>query len=43
MKIRSSILLLVSLALSASAVAQCVLDPIHVERIEGRLLFGFQI
>jgi hypothetical protein len=42
MKIRSSILLHVSLSLSVSAVAQCVLDPIHVERIEGRLLFGFQ-
>jgi hypothetical protein len=41
MKIRFSILL-VSLTLSASALAQCVLDPIRVERIEGRMLFGFQ-
>ena len=42
MKTWFSILLFVSLALSGSALAQCVLDPIHVGRIEGRMLFGFQ-
>ena len=40
MKNRFSILLFVSLV--PGALAQCVLDPIHVERIEGRMLFGFQ-
>lgn len=42
MKTRFSILLFVSLALSVNAVAQCVLDPIHVGRIEGRMLFSSQ-
>ncbi len=42
MKTRFSIVLFVSLALAVSALAQCVLDPIHVERIEGRMLFGFR-
>ena len=42
MKTQFSIMLFVSLALSVSALAQCVLDPIHVGRVEGRVLFGFQ-
>ena len=39
---RCLILLLISFALGGSAHGQCVLDPIHVERIEGYALFGFQ-
>jgi hypothetical protein len=35
-------LLFLVLAFGANAPAQCVLDPIRVERIEGYLLFGFQ-
>jgi hypothetical protein len=35
-------LLFLVLAFGANVLAQCVLDPIRVERIEGYLLFGFQ-
>jgi len=42
MKTRFTALLFLTLAAGASADAQCVLDPIRVDRIEGRLIFGFQ-
>jgi hypothetical protein len=42
MKPRCVILLFLSLTLTTGVLAQCVLDPIHVERIEGYVLFGFQ-
>lgn len=35
-------LLFLVLAFGANALAQCVLDPIRVERIDGYLLFGFK-